>query len=132
MRELSLRPHHALCLLLFSPEGHSERYANKMQQLLAAIAQGEIKCIRMIEELDEICGYCPHNQNGRCEKADEVEDSDAKILRILGMEVNESISWIELTRRLRDDIVAENALPCVCKGCVYLSRCVGKGREQYE
>jgi len=127
---LSLRPHHALCLLLFCAVGHSERYASKMRQLIGAMEQGKIQTIRMIEELDEICGYCPHNQGGFCEKADEVSVSDAKILALCGMTVGESLSWIELRQRLISHIVSQSVLADVCAGCVYLKRCAGQGTKR--
>jgi len=130
MRELALRPHHALCLLLFCPAGHSIRYANKMRQLVLSLEQREIQNVRMIKELDEICGYCPHNKKGLCEKADEVLQSDAKILALCGMISGESISWMELRRRLLEDIVTKNTLACVCKGCVYLKRCEDKAAKK--
>ena len=123
MRVLSLRPHHALCLLLFHPKGHSVRYANKMRQLIDTITQEKIQTVRMTAELDEICGHCPYNKQGHCEKSDEVSRSDAEILARCGLTVGESISWVSLRRRLLENIVAPNALSCVCAGCVYIERC---------
>jgi len=124
---LALRPHHALCLLLFCAEGHSARYAGKMRALIGQIERGEITGIRMIAALDEICGYCPHNENGLCAKEDEVLRSDARILALCGLTVGESISWAELKQRLVETIITQNALAHVCDGCTYLKRCEGKG-----
>lgn len=123
---LALRPHHGLCLLLFCADGHSVRYANKMRQLIGRIERGEVTHIRLISTLDEICGHCPHNQNGVCQKEEEVFPSDVGILEHCGLQFGDVVAWTELRRKLRACVVEAGVLGQVCRGCMYLVRCEGE------
>ncbi|MCL2841902.1 MAG: DUF1284 domain-containing protein [Oscillospiraceae bacterium] len=123
---LALRPHHALCLLLFCPDGHSVRYAEKMRQLIRRIEQEEGSHIRMIPTPDEICGYCPYYDQGLCQKEDEVFCSDVNVLARCGLRFGDVVPWAELRRGLIAHIVEAGVIDEVCRGCMYLVRCRGR------
>ena len=120
---LGLRPHHALCLLLFSPLGHSKPYAGIMYELIEKIKGDMQQEIILHTNPDVICGYCPHNANSVCAKAREVDKSDSSILAYCSVNVGERISWEILRQKLIDTIIGAGNLQKACEGCQFLSRC---------
>ena len=118
-----MRPHHALCIILFLEEGHSVAYAAVMQEYIAFLNDNPETQLELTTELDGICLFCPFSHDEECEKADEVDVSDRKILRHVSMEFGETVGWVTLRERLIDEIIQKERLSEVCAGCKFLPRC---------
>ena len=121
--KIYLRPHHGLCILLFSEEGHSAGYAAIMRKYISKLSENLQTEVILCAELDGICGICRHNNNSACEMAPGTEVSDERILEYCGLKFGGSLTWEELRKKLVDDIVAKGRLHNACEGCSYLSRC---------
>jgi len=120
---ISSKPHHALCIILFSEEGHSSPYISIMREHIEQLRNDPETEVILCSDLDAICGFCPHNDNSICEKANEVDVSDSTILSYCGLTFGSRLSWDDLRRKLIDNIVSKDLLKDACKGCVYLPRC---------
>ncbi|MCL2213529.1 MAG: DUF1284 domain-containing protein [Oscillospiraceae bacterium] len=120
---MKLKPHHALCILLFSPEGHSEAYADAMRRKIQVLDENPQTAITLTAQLDEICGFCLYNNGGECEKAEETEPSDDRVLAWCGLEYGMTTPWSDLRERLDREILAKNRLHTACEGCMYVARC---------
>jgi len=123
MEKLNLRPHHGLCILLFTEDEHSQPYITIMQKLISELDENPQTEIILKTELDMICGSCSHNQNGGCEKSDEVDISDDKILEYCDLSYDISLTWAEFRHKLIESIVDKDLLRTACYGCMYIKYC---------
>ena len=127
--KLKLKPHHALCLLLFDPQGHSEPYSKIMHSLIDVLDSGQTHEIALLpgSELDIICEYCPHNDSGICEKSDEVRATGRKVLRLCGLNYGDIIAWESLRAEIIDKVITAGKISEVCEGCFYAVQCEAVG-----
>jgi len=123
MKKLNLRPHHGLCVLLFSEEEHSEPYIAAMNKIITELDENPQTEIVLQPSLDIICGSCRHNLNSWCEKSDEVNISDDKILECCGLEYQTVLPWSEFRQKLIENIISKDLLRNVCAGCMYVDYC---------
>jgi len=123
MKPLAMRPHHGLCLILFSPEGHSAAYASGMLKIIKMLGQSPQTEIALSLGLDAICACCPHNHAGICAKAYEVDPSDEMILNLCALKAGQNLMWEDFRRRLIENVLSAGELSRVCKGCMFLPRC---------
>ena len=128
--QIFLKPHHALCIILFKKTGHSAPYASIMQEHIKLLKECPESEIVLSSDFDTICGYCPYNNDLICMKADEVEPSDKKILTYCGLDLEGQVKWDYLRQSLIDNILDKNLLRDVCKGCTYLDRCDQTNKER--
>ena len=122
MQKLSLRPHHGLCILLFSEDEHSEPYIKMMNKIIDELGKNPQTEIILKSELDMICGSCSFSNNS-CEKSDEVIISDDKILAYCGLEYENVLPWSEFRQALVDNIINKGLLRAACEGCIYIEYC---------
>jgi len=127
---LSIRPHHAMCIILFSEIGHSAPYISIMREHIATLSSNPQTIVTLCSELDTICRFCPHNNNHICGKSDEVDISDRKILSYCGLEFGHQSTWENLQQNFVENILNMGLLCDACKGCMYLPRC--KDHSLYE
>lgn len=127
-----LRPHHGLCILLFTRRGHSTPYSSVMIELTTLFRNEPKQRILLQTELDSVCEYCPHNEKGFCHKSDEVNESDRKILSYCGLESGHLLLWEEFEQRMFGNILKGDKLMEACAGCDYLSRCETIRRKQVQ
>jgi hypothetical protein len=101
LKKLCLRPHHTLCIFLFDPNGHSTPYSEIIYRLIDIITGNPQQEVFLCVNLDVICGYCPHNENGICGKSDEVCALDNTILALCGLNMSKTLTWEELRTKLK-------------------------------
>jgi len=126
MEKLNLRPHHGLCILLFSEDEHSLPYITMMNKIINELSENPKIEIVLSSELDMICSACLHNQNFTCEKSDEVDISDEKILTYCGLEYQTILTWSEFREILIEKIICKGLLREACDGCMYIKYCERK------
>lgn len=122
---LSLRPHHGLCVILFSEIGHSSPYASVMHKIITILATRPKTKVVLCAELDETCGFCPYNNKCICEKSEEVDVSGNQILSYCGLKLGCQLAWEDLRKKLIDNILNKGLLGDACKGYTYLPQCEG-------
>lgn len=128
--QIHLKPHHAICIILFSESGHSAPYASIMREHISMLSSHPKAEVVLSSVFDAICDYCPHNNNLVCEKSDEVEISDGKILSYCGLKFGDRLSWENFHQIIIDNILDKDLLRDSCKGCTYLSRCEQINKER--
>jgi hypothetical protein len=129
---MSLRPHHALCLLCFVPKNYSASYLEIMQRTIAELSADPQKEIAVSGELDTICGSCPHNDSGTCLKAENVREITAGVLRHSGISYGEVMTWETLRRKIIDGVLAGGAddkFRETCGNCSYYEQCRGAAEK---
>lgn len=121
--QVYLKPHHALCIILFSESGHSTPYVSIMREHIGTLSEYPKTEVVLTSDFDAICGHCPHKNNLVCDKSDEVDLSDEKILSYCGIKFGRRYAWDDLRRKMMENILCKSLLGDVCKGCMYLPRC---------
>ena len=125
MKPPVMRPHHGLCLILFSPEGHSAAYTSIMLEAIKMLEHSPQTEVILSLELDEICACCQYNHAGVCAKSHEVDPSDKMILNFCALKAGQKLSWEDFRRKLTANVLSADELARVCKGCMFLPRCAG-------
>ena len=119
-----LRPHHALCLAFFVGKGYGSEFVAGMAEIERRLAAEPDTPILLVDGTDRICSKCPHNRGGACESAEKTARYDAACLAALGLSAGCAVSWKELSRRVRENILSKpGARERVCPGCRWSSLC---------
>ena len=122
--EISLRPHHGLCLGFFEGRGYSGAFSRNMAAVLASLTARSP--IRLTSGHDVLCGSCP-NRTKACENAGAY---DRRVLALCGLTAGQSLTWGELRQAVQTGILAADRLSQVCGGCPWADICQRKLTEQ--
>lgn len=122
--KLTLRGHHLLCVHGFQGMGYSPEFVKLMESIVDGIRNPEKDfSIRVVANLDDACGACPHNGGSICiasEGSDEhVKTMDENVIEHLQLEKGKSYrksDLIELTAKM----VEPDDLDLLCKDCSWL------------
>lgn len=123
-RKLTLRGHHLLCVHGFQGMGYSPVFVKLMESIVDDIRNPEKDfLIRVVANLDDACGACPHNGGSICiagEGSDEhVKTMDEKVIEHLQLEKGmyyRKSDLIEFTAKM----VEPDDLDLLCKDCSWL------------
>ncbi len=92
---MKLRPHHIMCIRFFimEPPGRGGAFEDLCRRIRAVMSTGEDISIEVTEGVDDLCDFCPHLGEGRCESpfGDEkkVRKWDARVMEGLGLRYGE-------------------------------------------
>ena len=123
--ERTLRGHHLLCVHGFQGMGYSPAFIERMGTIVDEIRDEEKDFpIRVVVDLDDACGACPHNEGTIClvsEGADKrIKSMDERVINHLKLEEgklyrkSKLIDWTA-------QVVDPDDLDTLCKGCSWLS-----------
>ena len=118
---LKIRAHHLLCTENFVGEGYSDDFSKNMAKVI-----GELKNnpkVKLLADLDDICGPCPENLGIRCENDDLVKSYDRKVLEVLNLSEGEIYSWADIRKLACDIIFAKNRREEICGECQWNGLC---------
>ncbi len=116
----SFRPHHFLCTLGFQGRGYSPSFIENYEKIAAALRHNEELPLRVVPTHDSICGACPHQKKGGCEKEDKIQRLDQQHSQILGLKMGETLSWRKAKERLKKHMTLD-AFHHACAGCSWKS-----------
>lgn len=118
---LPLRPHHGMCMAYFIGLGYSDGFSAHMARLLAELAPDSP--VRLTVGTDAVCGPCPNNRGGVCDKPELVAGWDRAVLDLCGLAEGQVLSFGAFTRRVQEDILAPGLRPGICGGCQWNDIC---------
>lgn len=144
-----LRPHHALCACNFRGEGYSKAFVENMTTALQELDAGRKVVLKASP--DVICEACttapdsrsslgkiivPDSRNSRehaavsggriykiCKDEEKVRRFDREVLQLIRLEEGACISWQELVRRVRTNIIESGKRREVCGDCAWDDIC---------
>lgn len=121
---LTLRPHHALCLLFFEGKGYSQAFVENMW----AVVGDPNQVVQITSGCDTLCQACPHNQYGVCDDEAKVTAFDQRVLAHIGSlkDAEEPIALTDLCQKVHDAILQRGLLAEVCGECEWAALCQGK------
>lgn len=118
---LPLRPHHGMCMAYFVGHGYSDAFSAHMAALLEELTP-EIP-IRLTTATDAVCGPCPNNNEGLCNKPELVAAYDRSVLTLCGLGEGYILSFGCFTRLVQERILASGLRPAICGGCQWNDIC---------
>lgn len=128
--ERTLRGHHLLCVHGFQGMGYSPGFIKKMETIVDEIRDEEKDFpIRVVADLDDACGACPHNGGTVCmasENADErIKSMDIRVIEHLKLEPGKLYRKSKLVHWTAKNVKPDD-LDTLCKNCSWLSYGVSK------
>lgn len=121
---LPLRPHHGMCMAYFVGCGYSDAFSAHMAALLGELAPASP--IRLTTATDAVCGPCPNNHGGLCNKPDLVASYDRAVLTLCGLEEGCLLSFGSFTRLVQERILSPGLRPTICGGCQWNDLCAAQ------
>ena len=115
--EVSLRPHHGLCLGFFEGKGYSDGFSRNMASVLASLTPDTP--VRLAEGHDAICACCP-NRFTPCPNA---PDYDRRVLELCGLEVGQALTWGNFRETVVSRVLTPGKLSAVCGNCRWAALC---------
>ena len=95
--------------------GYSDGFSAHMAKLLEELTADSP--VRLTVGTDAVCGPCPNNAGGLCDKPELVAGYDRAVLRLCGLEEGQSISFGDFTSRVQEKILAPGLRPDICGNC---------------
>lgn len=118
---LKIRAHHLLCTENFVGEGYSDDFSKNMAKVIGQLKENSK--VKLLADLDDICGPCPENLGTRCENDDLVKSYDKKVLEVLNLSEGEIYSWADIRKLACDIIFAKNRREEICGECQWNELC---------
>lgn len=112
---LKLRGHHLFCLLGYRGMGYSEEYVKNMTILHQTLRNEPNTFIQLVNGPDQLCEKYPNSGDYHCENKN-IYEKDAIILKKLGLEIGQILSWSEIESRIRKHAVPSD-LATICESC---------------
>ena len=121
---LPLRPHHGMCMAYFVGHGYSDAFSARMASLLEELTPSSP--IRLTVGVDAVCGPCPNNQGGMCDRPDLVAVYDRSVLTLTGLRDGGLISFGAFTQLVEERILSPGLRPSICGGCQWNGICASQ------
>ena len=118
---LPLRPHHGMCMAYFVGHGYSDSFSAHMAALLEELTPEAP--VRLTSATDAVCGPCPNNSGGLCNKPELVAAYDRSVLALCGLGEGYILSFGSFTRLVQERILDAGLRPAICGGCQWNSIC---------
>ena len=118
---LPLRPHHGMCMAYFVGLGYSSGFAAHMAGLLRTLRPDSP--IRLTVGTDAVCGQCPNNKGGLCDKPDLVAGYDRAVLVLCGLKGGQVLPFGAFTRQVQKKILEPGLRAGICGNCQWNGVC---------
>ena len=118
---LPLRPHHGMCMAYFVGYGYSDGFSVNMAQLLREL--GPDSLVRLTVGTDAVCGPCPNNRSGLCDKPELVEGFDRAVLALCDLKEGQVLRFSEFTALVQTKVLAPGLRAGICGGCQWDGIC---------
>lgn len=132
--EISLRPHHGMCLAYFEGKGYSVEFTVHMQNMLEILTKkkgfgenvnGGAK-VRLTVCTDEICTACPNNIGALCREETRVRMFDQGVLETCQLEEGQVLDFEAFAGLVQRHIIDAGKRQDICGGCQWESICANK------
>ena len=103
--------------------GYSNGFTAHMARLLDELTPDSPVCL--IIGTDAVCGPCPNNCNGLCDKPELVAAWDREVLNLCGLGEGYILSFGDFTQLVEDNILGLGLRDGICGGCQWNHVCTG-------
>lgn len=110
-----------MCTENFVGEGYSDEFSKNMTRLLKELTENPK--VKLLADLDDICGPCPENLGHNCKNDDLVKSYDKRVLEFLNLSQDEIYSWEDIKKLACDIIFSKNRREEICGECQWNELC---------
>lgn len=110
-----------MCLAYFIGHGYSEGFAAHMGRVLASLTPET--SLELVVETDTVCGGCPNNIDGTCEKPELVAGFDREVLARCGLTEGQVLSFGTFTALVQEHILSPGRRGEICGTCQWSEIC---------
>lgn len=121
---LPLRPHHGMCMAYFVGHGYSDAFTAHMGELLAALRPESPVLLKV--GADSVCGACPNNVGGICEKPELVAAYDRAVLELCGLSEGCALPFGRFTALVEERILSQGRRASICGDCQWNEICASQ------
>lgn len=108
----------------FVGHGYSDAFSVNMAWLLAELLPESP--VRLTVGADAVCGPCPNNADGLCDKPELVAGYDRAVLEYCGLTEGEILGFGWFTALVQEKILASGLRPGICGNCQWNSICANQ------
>ena len=108
----------------FTGRGYSDDFTANMAWLLETLTPDSPVCLTV--GADAVCGPCPNNRGGLCDKPELVAAWDREVLELCGLGEGCILKFGDFTRLVQDNILETELRPGICGGCQWNDLCSGQ------
>jgi hypothetical protein len=117
-----LRPHHLVCLLSFQGRGYNDVFVAETGNIVEIMkAEPKKKLVRVVSGCDDVCEYCPKNNNNLCENELMVSNLDAFFFKKLNFFEGNIMSFEEINAKVKT--LSAGDFFDICFGCRWFDIC---------
>ncbi len=110
-----------MCTLGFQGKGYSLSFIENYQKIVEQLAKDPLTQIEVTAGLDSVCQACPRQLNDEtCSRQDFIKKLDCAHQDILGIKVNQVISFASAKELIRQRMTLEK-FHSACEGCEWKS-----------
>ncbi|MGN0376150.1 MAG: DUF1284 domain-containing protein [Suilimivivens sp.] len=121
MSNYRIRAHHGMCLAFFEGKGYSSEFVKHMGEIKESLAENPV--ITVVVQTDDICSFCPNNENGICTVEEKVAGYDSTVLSLCGLKPDALVNFKEFEKLVDEKILAAGRRREICGGCQWESIC---------
>lgn len=110
-----------MCTKNFVGQGYSDDFSKNMTRLIKELEENPE--VKLLADLDDICGPCPENLGHKCKNDDLVKSYDKRVLDFLNLTQDEIYSWEDIKKLACDIIFSKNRREEICRECQWNELC---------
>ncbi len=113
-----------MCMAYFIGHGYSGGFTAHMARLLEALTPESPVCLTV--GTDVVCGPCPNNSGGLCDKPELVASWDWRVLELCGLTEGAVLPFGGFTQLVEDKILKPGLRSGICGSCQWDSICASQ------
>lgn len=120
---MNLRPHHLLCIQIFTGHGYNADFTAHMKSIVSELTENPKAEITVTQGCDELCKMCPNNINGVCNSLEKVALMDSDVLDICNLTYGENVLWTKASEKAMELIFETEMFNNICACCQWFELC---------
>lgn len=120
---MHLRPHHLLCIQLFTGRGYDAAFTAHMTEIVSALRRNPMTPVCIESAADDLCAACPRCIGGRCDAAEKTAALDRAVAAQCALTEHSVQPWQTLAASARNEILQSSAFHRICADCQWYQLC---------
>ena len=118
---MKLRPHHFMCIQMFTGHGYNTEFTSHMEQKIKMLSDETTILVK--EGCDDICQKCPNREQNTCRDFAKVRRLDDDVKDACGISYSDKIMWMDISSTVREQILDTELFGEICCDCEWYGLC---------
>ncbi len=122
---IRIRAHHLLCIQGFQGYGYTKEFVVHMGMVVSFLKSNPYFNLKIIDNTDELCSKCPHNDDGKCVKGseDELDKIDRQIIESASLDIKHIYTVQDAFNTINKNLDREHIVN-ICSDCSWKNICL--------